>query len=35
VLDRELLAYLGNIVAAIFFVWGVLVLEGDYGASAG
>jgi trk system potassium uptake protein len=35
VLDRELLAYLGIIVAAIFFVWGVLVFEGDYGASAG
>ena len=35
VLDRELLAYLGIIVASIFFVWGVLVFEGDYGASAG
>jgi trk system potassium uptake protein len=35
VLDRELLAYLGIIAAAIFFVWGVLVFEGDYGASVG
>jgi trk system potassium uptake protein len=35
VLDRELLAYLGIIVASIFFVWGVLVFEGDYGESAG
>jgi trk system potassium uptake protein len=35
VLDRELLAYLGIIVAAIFFVWGVLVFEGDYGTSVG
>ena len=33
VLDRELLAYLGIIVAAVFFVWGVLVFEGEYGAS--
>src|SRR5918998_1318473 len=29
-LDRELLAYLGIIAAATIFVWGVLVLEGDY-----
>jgi trk system potassium uptake protein TrkH len=35
VLDRELLVYLGIIVASIFFVWGVLVFEGDYGTSAG
>ena len=35
VLDRELLAYLGIIAGATFFVWGVLVLDGDYGASAG
>ena len=34
-LDRELLAYLGIIVAAVFFLWGVLVFEGDYGDSAG
>jgi trk system potassium uptake protein TrkH len=34
-LDRELLAYLGIIVGAVFFVWGVLVFEGDYGDSAG
>jgi trk/ktr system potassium uptake protein len=33
VLDRELLAYLGIIAAAVFFVWGVLVFEGEYGAS--
>jgi trk system potassium uptake protein TrkH len=35
VLDRELLAYLGIIAAATFFVWGVLVLEGAYAAGAG
>ena len=34
-LDRELLAYLGIIVAAVFFLWGVLVFEGDYGDAAG
>ena len=34
-LDRELLAYLGIIAAAVFFLWGVLVFEGDYGDSAG
>jgi trk system potassium uptake protein TrkH len=34
-LDRELLAYLGIIVAAVFFLWGVLVFEGTYGDSAG
>jgi trk system potassium uptake protein TrkH len=31
VLDQELLAYLGIIVAAVFCLWGVLVFEGDYG----
>ncbi len=35
VLDRELLAYLGIIVAAAFFLWGILVFEGDYGDSWG
>jgi trk system potassium uptake protein TrkH len=35
VLDRELLAYLGIIAVSIFFVWGVLVFEGDYGDQAG
>lgn len=34
-LDRELLAYLGIIAAASLFVWGILVVEGDYGASWG
>ena len=34
-LDRELLAYLGIIASASLFVWGILVLEGDYGASWG
>jgi trk system potassium uptake protein TrkH len=34
-LDRELLAYLGIIVAAVFFIWGVLVFEGTYADSAG
>jgi trk system potassium uptake protein TrkH len=34
-LDRELLAYLGIIVAAVFFIWGVLVFEGTYGDSTG
>jgi trk system potassium uptake protein len=34
-LDRELLAYLGIIAAASLFVWGILVFEGDYGASWG
>jgi trk system potassium uptake protein TrkH len=32
VLDRELLAYLGILVGATLFVWGVLVFDGDYGA---
>jgi trk system potassium uptake protein TrkH len=35
VLDRELLAYLGIIVASAFFLWGILVFEGDYGDSWG
>jgi trk system potassium uptake protein len=35
VLDRELLAYLGIIVAATFLLWGILVFEGDYGDSWG
>jgi len=35
VLDRELLAYLGIIVGAAFFLWGILVFEGDYGDSWG
>ena len=34
-LDRELLAYLGIIAAAVFFLWGVLVFEGTYADSAG
>ena len=34
-LDRELLTYLGIIVGAVLFLWGVLVFEGDYGDSAG
>ena len=34
-LDRELLAYLGIIGVAAVFVWGILVLEGDYGSSMG
>src|SRR5215212_7162667 len=34
-LDRELLAYLGIIAAASLFIWGILVLEGDYGDSWG
>jgi trk system potassium uptake protein TrkH len=35
VLDRELLAYLGIIVASAFFLWGILVFEGDYWDSWG
>jgi trk system potassium uptake protein len=35
VLDRELLVYLGIMVGAVLFVWGVLVFEGDYGSSWG
>ncbi|HWS81900.1 MAG TPA: TrkH family potassium uptake protein [Rubrobacter sp.] len=34
-LDRELLAYLAIIAAAALFIWGILVLEGDYGDSWG
>ncbi len=34
-LDRELLAYLGIIVTAALFIWGILVLQGDYGSSWG
>jgi trk system potassium uptake protein TrkH len=34
-LDRELLAYLGIIAAASIFVWGILVLGGQYGGSWG
>src|ERR671911_1177499 len=34
-LDRELLAYLGIIAAAALFIWGILVLGGDYGESWG
>jgi trk system potassium uptake protein TrkH len=33
--DRELLTYLGILVGAVFFVWGVLVFEGDYADSWG
>ena len=32
---REFLAYLGILVGAVLFVWGVLVIEGDYGAFEG
>jgi trk system potassium uptake protein TrkH len=35
VLDRELVAYLAIIVIAVFFVWGVLVIGGDYGVRPG
>ena len=35
VLDRELVAYLGIIAAAVFFVWGILVFEGNYEAGVG
>jgi len=34
-LDRELLAYLGIVVASSLFVWGILVLQGEYGSSWG
>jgi trk system potassium uptake protein TrkH len=30
VLDRELLTYLLIIVVSVFFIWGILVFEGDY-----
>ncbi len=33
VLDRELLAYLGIILAAVLLIWGVLVFGGDYGSA--
>jgi len=32
VLDRELIAYLGILIGAVLFVWGLLVFEGVYGA---
>jgi trk system potassium uptake protein TrkH len=35
VLDREVLTYLSILVGAVLFVWGVLVVEGDYGDSWG
>ena len=35
VLDREFLVYLAILVIMVFFVWGILVVEGDYGARAG
>src|SRR5215218_5294585 len=34
-LERELLAYLGIVVASSLFVWGILVLQGEYGSSWG
>src|SRR5215217_7740318 len=34
-LDRELVAYLGILLGAVLFVWGLLVFEGVYGASWG
>ena len=34
-LDREFLTYLALIAAAILFVWGVLVFEGEYAGSEG
>jgi trk system potassium uptake protein len=34
ILDRELLAYLGILVGAVVFVWGVLVIEGDYAVTS-
>jgi trk system potassium uptake protein TrkH len=34
-LDRELLAYLGIIVASSLFIWLILAVEGDYDASRG
>jgi trk system potassium uptake protein TrkH len=34
-LDRELLAYLGIVVASSLFIWGILVFEGEYGSSLG
>jgi trk system potassium uptake protein len=35
VLDWEVLWYVTILVASVFFVWGVLVFEGDYGAFYG
>jgi trk system potassium uptake protein TrkH len=34
VLDSELLAYLGILLGAVLFVWGLLVFEGTYGVSS-
>jgi trk system potassium uptake protein TrkH len=34
-LDRELLTYLAVLVGAVLFMWGVLVFQGEYGASWG
>jgi trk system potassium uptake protein len=34
VLDRELVVYLGILLGAVLFVWGLLVFEGTYGASS-
>jgi trk system potassium uptake protein len=34
VLDRELIVYLGILLGAVLFVWGLLVFEGLYGASS-
>ena len=34
-LDRELLAYVGILVAGVLFVWGILIIEGSYGDSWG
>ena len=34
-LDRELLAYVGILVAGVLFVWGILIIEGSYGNSWG
>lgn len=34
-LDRELLTYLGILVASIVFVWAILVYEGEYGDAWG
>ena len=34
-LDQELLAYVGILVAGVLFVWGILIVEGSYGDSWG
>ncbi len=34
-LDQELLAYVGILVAGVLFVWGILIIEGSYGDSWG